>query len=81
MIKAYILASSGGDPTAVTSATEYLAKIRKVKGVKQAHFLFGDIGGIAYVEVEDLEELIKTIDSLFEIGGEPILDARITLPR
>ena len=80
MLKAYILAS-GGDPTAITSATEYIAKVRKVKCVKQAHFLFGPHDGIAYVEVEDLEELIKTIDSLFEIGGEPILDARITLPR
>ena len=80
MLKAYIL-YSGGDPTAVPSATEYLAKVRKVKCVKQAHVLFGAIGAIAYVEVEDLEELIKTIDSLFEIGGKPILDARIAYPR
>ena len=80
MLKAYILAS-GGDPTAIPSATEYIAKVRKVKGVKQAHFLFGPHGGIAYVEVEDLEELSKTMDSLFEIGGMGKLDARITYPR
>ena len=80
MLKAYILIS-GGDPTAVPSATEYLAKVRKVKCVKQAHFLFGDIGGIAYVEVEDLEELGKTLDSLYEIGEMGRLDARITYPR
>ena len=80
MLKAYILYSDG-DPTAVPSATEYLAKVRKVKGVKQAHFLFGPHAGIAYVEVEDLEELGKTMDSLFEIGGMGKLDARITYPR
>ena len=80
MLKAYILAPGDGS-TEIPSATEYIAKVRKVKGVKQAHFLFGPHDGIAYVEVEDLEELSKTIDSLFEIGGMPKLDARITYPR
>ena len=80
MLKAYILIS-GGDPTAVHSATEYLAKVRKVKGVKQAHFLFGPHDGIVYVEVEDLEELGKTIDSLYELEGMGKLDVRITYPR
>jgi len=80
MIKAYIL-YSGGDLSEVPSATEFMAKVRKVKGVKQAHILFGPHDGICYVEAKDLEELGEIIFTLSEFPGVGKLDTRIVYPR
>jgi len=79
MLKAYILAS-GTDPRNIPSGSDYIEKVRKVKGVKQAHFLFGPHGGIAYVEVKDYAELIETMGALYEIGEMGKLDIRIAFP-
>ncbi len=80
MIKAYIL-SRCNNPAAIPSATEFLTKVRKVKGVKQAHIVMGPHDGIGYVEVEDLEQLGETISALYEIEGIDKLDTRIAWPR
>jgi len=80
MLKAYVLTNSNS-PASIPSATELLAKVRKIKGVKQAHIVMGPNDGIGYVEVEDLEQLGETINALYEVEGIDKIDTRIAWPR
>ena len=80
MIKAYILTKSNS-PASIPSLTDLMAEIRKIKGVKQAHALIGPHGGIAYVEVEDYEQLMETQVELYELEGIDSADTRIAWPR
>ena len=80
MIKAYILTKCNS-PVSVSSLTDLLTEVRKIKGVKQAHAIHGPHDGIVYVEVEDYDQMMDTLGDLLKTEGIDSTDTRIAWPR
>ena len=55
---------------------QVLAEIRAVRGVQQAHILFGSIDCIAYVECPDNAALGETVVAIRELRGVAHTDTR-----
>lgn len=79
MIKAYVFVK-GSSEGEFESLPNVLSIVRAIKGIKQAHAVLGPIDGIAYAEVEDFEELGKTLEAIRKITGVASIDTRIAWP-
>lgn len=56
---------------------ELLKEIKAVRGVKEAHFVYGDIDGIAYVEAKSPKLFAEIIREIGSIPGVAKTDTRI----
>ena len=80
MLNAYVLVKASSQ-VSISSLTDLLSEVRKIKGVKQAHAIMGPDDGIAYVEAEDYEQLLGTLGELLSVEGIGSTDTRMAWPR
>ena len=74
MISAYILVR-----ISATDPGEVVEKLRRIKGVKQAHVTAGPIDCIAFIEGQDLDALTASVLAIRAVEGVERTDTRLAL--
>ncbi len=73
-VQAYVLIGCSKDPAQVVQ------EVRKIRGVKAAHALYGALEAIAFVEGADLKDLDRVIAEMYRVEGLRNTDTRIVRP-
>jgi hypothetical protein len=73
-VSALVIVECGRDPVLVVE------ELRRLKGVKMAHALFGPMDAIAFIEASDLKALDEIVTMMYSVEGVSYTDTRITRP-
>lgn len=71
-VSAFVIIECDRDPSLV------VPEMRRLKGVRMAHALFGPMDAIAFIEAPDLKALDEVVTMIYSIDGVTYTDTRIT---